>query len=345
LGDGVAERALDVLRTASRRGMSEPMLLVAYYAPERWGGEEDRIIWTAIRLREFDTGSFKHPPKKGGLRQSSFPSWPSVQKFKSANRELAWIGRCTDISRESLTSRSEAEFRALKVAVVGVGALGSVTARAIVPLHPERLVLLDKEELEPGNLLRHEGLSIFVERNKAEGLASVFESIYVNEQTLGVVADATRVGLDQIGDCNLLVDATADPGVHARLLSSQEFSTIPMAICYVKPGPDFGVLFLRRPASEKQFEEAETALWEGFDENVRARFSETDERVVWPEPGCYYPTFPASYHRLRLMADSFLETTLSWWRDQTNDLITLYGQVQWPGLIGTETRILRQVTV
>lgn len=62
---------------------------------------------------------------------------------------------------------------------------------------------------------------------------------------------------------------------------------------------------------------------------------------VWTEPGCYQPTFPAPYHRVRLMADTMLTTIMSYMNsDPSKPLVTIYEQVA--PRVGIETRIHAQ---
>ena len=120
-----------------------------------------------------------------------------------------------------------------------------------------------------------------------------------------------------------------------------------MAWCWIKPGPDIGFLALRSSGSTLWEEEAESLLEDKLDDNTKELFLgkvDTEHSMVYPEPGCYSPTFIAPYYRLRLMIDSFISTLLGWIREGTDeDVITLYEQKEHEGELGINTTIIQQI--
>ncbi len=328
-----------------------PVLLLAFAAPEYWGGSPDYVVWQAVHLEGFDPDIFVPPTK--GFRPTTDPRrWPRFREFLRKNRNLRWLS-CTDISREALLSRSASgvgrDLGRLRVAVLGVGAVGSVLARALSKLGLAHLLLVDKERLEPGNLVRHEGMAFQVERHKASSMAALLTPPQGEEPEgidLDVVSEWPAV-LDRIEGYDLVIDATGDNGVHELLSASPQLRNAALAWCYVKPGPDFGLLALRPPGSPLTLTEAEELLEKEFGEELRERFradSGDGGRVVWPEPGCYHPTFSAPYHRLRMMCDAFLSTLLAWLEDGGDDgAATLFSQIVADGRLGVESRIEAQI--
>jgi len=328
-----------------------PILLLAFAIPETWGGSPDRIFWGAIELYGFDPDAFSAP--KGFRRSSNVLDWPRVKSFVAANERLRWMKGCVDVSKESILSRAGSEGEAvgnLSIAILGTGAIGSMLAKALASLSPRQIVLVDKEALEPGNLVRHESLRVQVGKPKAKAVADVLSPIHASQsiqgERLDIVEQWSKVA-EALAECDVVIDATADAGVNALLSERTELADKSIGWCYVKPGPEFGVLVLRRPRSDLTLLQAEERLMDGLDSDTRRLFEESGSRVdVWPQAGCYSPTFPAPYHRLAMMTGGFVETILSWTLSgETGDVATLYGQDSRDDLLGANSRIVVQITI
>jgi ThiF family len=328
-----------------------PVLLLAFAVPQHWGGDPDSLVWQAVHLEGFDPRIFVPPAK--GFRPTNDPrKWPAFREFLRKNRDLRWLS-CTDISREALLSRSDSTtgegLGGLRIAVLGAGAVGSVLAKALSKLGLANLLLVDKERLEPGNLVRHEGVAFQVEHPKASSTATLLTPPQGDEPEgidLDVVGDWPAI-LDRIEGYDLVIDATGDNGVHELLPASPQLRDAALAWCYVKPGPDFGLLVLRAPGSTHTLADAEKLLVEECGEELWELFRgdpDDEDRVVWPEPGCYHPTFRAPYHRIRMMSDAFLSTMFAWLVDGgSDDVATLFSQAVPDGRFGVESRIEAQV--
>jgi hypothetical protein len=328
-----------------------PVLLLAFAVPEYWDGSPDHVVWQAVHLEGFRPDIFVPPTK--GFRPTTDPRrWPRFREFLRKNKNLRWLS-CTDISREALLSRSASsmgkDLGELRVAVLGVGAVGSVLARSLSKLGLAHLLLVDKDQLEPGNLVRHEGVAFQVEHPKASSTAALLTPPQGQKPEgldLDVMSEWPAV-LDRIEGYDLVIDATGEVGVHELLSASSQLRDAALAWCYVKPGPDFGFLALRPPGAPRTLIEAEELLEKECGEELWERFraDPADEsRIVWPEPGCYHPTFSAPYHRLRMMGDAFLSTLLAWLEDGGDDgAATLFSQVVPDGRLGVESRIEAQV--
>lgn len=328
-----------------------PVLLLAFAVPEYWGGEPDNVVWQAVYLKGFGPHTFVRPPK--GFRDTADPrKWPSFREFLRKNKGLRWLS-CADVSREALLNRSGPamvkDLDKLRVAILGCGAVGSILASSLSKLGFAHLLLVDKEQLEPGNLVRHEGVSFQVEHPKASSTALLLkppQGEHPEGLDLDVVSEWPAV-LDRIEEYDVVIDATGDNGVHELLSTSSHLRDAALAWCYVKPGPDFGLLALRAPGSSRTLAEAEEFLENECGEELWERFSGDagDEgRMVWPEPGCYHPTFRAPYHRLRTMSDAFVSTLLAWLEDGGDyDVATLFSQSVPDGHLGVESNIEAQV--
>lgn len=282
-----------------------PVLILAFAVPRFWSSTSESVVWQAIDLQGFGPRTFAPPPK--GFRPTSDPRrWPGFREFVRKNfRPLRWLP-CRDISDEALAIRGGAQPREsigrLRVAVLGIGAVGSVFVKSLSKEGFAHLLLVDKERLEPGNLVRHEGMAFQVEHRKASSMAALLTPTHGQEPE-GVDHDVIGRWSDVIGRIagyDLVIDATGDIGVHEILSSSSELRDTALAWCYIKPGPDYGLLALRRPGSTSTLAQAECRLEEELGAESWKRFrgdSGDGSHAVWPEPGCYDPTF-----RLRTIA-------------------------------------------
>jgi molybdopterin/thiamine biosynthesis adenylyltransferase len=112
-----------------------------------------------------------------------------------------------------------------KVGIVGLGSLGSKVAASLARSGVRRFYLVDGDVLLPENLIRHELSWVHVGMHKAaamrEELALIAPDVDVEVQLRDVggqesPVNANRV-LDGLGECDLIVDATADRHVFADL--------------------------------------------------------------------------------------------------------------------------------
>jgi len=106
-----------------------------------------------------------------------------------------------------------------KVGIVGCGSLGSKIAASLARSGVGEFVLVDDDILTPGNLLRHELDCRSLGVHKVDGLESRLKAIApgVNVSTRRVslggqeASGTTASVLEDLGRCDLLIDATADP--------------------------------------------------------------------------------------------------------------------------------------
>jgi hypothetical protein len=340
--------AIGAIRITSKYETLLPFLLIGFSIPQIWGEEDNTIVWFAVKLNNLFKDTFVKP--KNFRKKSPLRNWPKVASFVNGNNQLRWIPS-TDISKEFLLVRKEHDFhKNLRVAVIGIGSVGSMISKSLLKSTIYDLVLIDKETLEPGNFARHEATSSQVELPKSFAMQSILQPAHETRDVDWKMLDA----IDQwdevkeiIQKYDLIIDATGNQGVHDILLLDLELRCKKVMICYIKPGPDFGLVFLRNSESSMVLEGALEQLRESLEEKVWIDFEKPDgkkNQLLEPSPGCYHPTFYAPYHRLRMMADGFLTALLSWIElDDCNDFLILYRQSQKEGYLGYENKIEQQV--
>ena len=237
----------------------------------------------------------------------------------------------------------------LRIAQVGIGAIGSIMAKALLKLSPQRMVLVDSATLEPGNFVRHESLSTAVDQPKAAAMEDFAKPLTEGREFRSFTDDILRPSVqlvEELGNSDLVIDTTGAPGVHAYLAKYPLIRNTKIAWAYITPGPDFGFLILRRPESTLDVDKAELRIQEHLNSDTWSQIEDADsaaDNLVWPEPGCYHPTFQAPYHRLATMVSSFVSTLVAWLDQDTSDLITVFQLADRDDVLGTECHILLQL--
>ena len=334
----VQEHLVRAVDHAAGQKLAYDLLLLAFAVPPRWREKPDAIRWQAVELDDIKKENLKTP--KNGFRKGTLLQTPGVRSFIVKNRQMRYM-TTREISVDALTARA-AEPNPLhkqSVTIIGVGALGSIISRAVGKLNPGQLVLIDNQVLEPGNLVRHEGMPVHVEISKAVSAAvlaaPIEEGALVDPVKADIVATWEK---NRPETADLIIDATGDPGAHDLVFKDTALGA--RALAFVTPGPSFGVLLFcpRGVAFEPRV--VHDRVHALLDDGDRALFdSEVD---VAPEAGCHHPTFPAPYHRLRLMADSMLATILASLRaDVAKPILTVYAQRE--KKLGFDTIILQQI--
>jgi ThiF family len=347
----VREESLLAIENVCTYSHRLPFLLVAFAVPKLWGGTPENLSWGVVDLKNLPDGLFTRP-SRGGFRDKHKHRWPKVAKFIEDNQELSWM-KTTDVSPDALSVRAgkgSSSLTGKRVAVIGVGSVGSILSRALEKLQLAHLDLIDKETVTPGNLVRHEAFNFQVEQEKSTAMAKILSPPYgftaVRHFCCDVLTDWDSVR-DILFACDLVIDATGDWGVHELL--SRELQRSAVVWVYVTTGPDFGVIVLKSPNSKLRLEEGQNQLFSILEQPVREKLTDTKGQVnglVWPEAGCHHPTFRAEYHRMRTVCDTFLTIILAWYgRGAAVDLATLVQQSEIEGGYGIQTLIHKQATI
>jgi hypothetical protein len=129
------------------------------------------------------------------------------------------------------------QLRAKKVAVIGLGSAGSKIAEWLARAGVGAFLLVDDDLFVPSNLVRHTLDWRSVGAHKvdaiAEALLRIDPELKINARRMrmdGQEASAGAAGLDnQLGDCDLIVDATASPTGFNRVANVAAASGTPLA--------------------------------------------------------------------------------------------------------------------
>jgi len=168
---------------------------------------------------------------KEGLLLSGLVLFSSGDKLKAFAIET---GESTALSKHQVIVeptdqiRLNAESVALKeikVGIVGLGSIGSKVAASLARSGVNRFILVDDDLLLPGNMIRHEltWASIGVHKARAahDWLRLIAADVDVSTHSHRLAGQESAISeaalLKQLADCDLLVDASANPEVFLRL--------------------------------------------------------------------------------------------------------------------------------
>lgn len=208
--DAVLERLAPSLR--GREGRT--ILLLGYPIPARVGGPPTELHWDAALLPRLPAAAGK-PPR--GFRPNSRGWWQRDRHDAFGDAVSLEYLRTENWSAERLQARGQlsAPLREARVAILGVGALGSSLAEQLVRAGLASIALFDSDLVAAGNVCRHAATLADVGRSKvrtvAHRLLQISPAVQVTEADSlsgdqGAIVDALEP-YDVIVDCTASDDA------------------------------------------------------------------------------------------------------------------------------------------
>jgi hypothetical protein len=196
-------------------------------------------------------------------RFTIFTDGSTARMFWSYYRDEAWIViayQTIDLVAEP-RGRLPASYDVLgqkRVGIVGCGSLGSKIAASLARAGVRQYVLVDDDILKPGNLVRHDLDARNLGAHKAEALADRLKALVPGARVSirrialgGQESSATTASaLDELAECDLLVDATADPQAFNFIASVAREALRPLVWAEVYAGGIGGFIARVRPGKE-----------------------------------------------------------------------------------------------
>lgn len=192
------------------------MLLIGFPIPATVGGNAQRYHWQAMNLPILTHN------KVNGFR-------PTEANFAMNDaRTVLADGSCIDWitsrnwSEEQIRTRGRASaaLTDAKILLIGAGAMGSSIAELLVREGCRRIVAVDGDILELGNLCRH-SLSIqHIQIPKAESLAARLNDLSPHVTASGIshkFHECNEAERQQMAGCDIVVDCTGDDRVSHQL--------------------------------------------------------------------------------------------------------------------------------
>lgn len=198
-----------------RDGTSHP-LLIGFPIPSKVGSSNERYHWQGLLLPVLSHGK----PKGFSSTEKGYVLRDKAQVLTQATRLLWVASRNWDPSEITARGRLSEGLAFKKILIIGVGALGSMISELLVREGCRRLVLVDYDRLQIGNVSRHILQLNDVRKMKASSVAARLRN--VNPYVIITAIESRFPPTDStdhasIADCDVIVDCTADDTVLNQL--------------------------------------------------------------------------------------------------------------------------------
>lgn len=290
--DALKEQDIDFYETIKSvtseiRDGARHFLLLGFPIPSKYGEESIRLHWQAILLPQLSSGS----KTMDGFRPNETGRFlRDKTKIIYRDLKLDWISS-ENWNKEQVSRRGKFpdSLSMKRVLIIGCGAVGSLIAEMLVRGNVNHLVLMDGEQLEVGNLVRHTLELSDIRKSKAQQLAWRLNSINPNAKINAIVGDFPPTAKDEIEvirRCDLILDCTGDDEV---LLSLPQFSwggEKLMTSINLNYGASKAFIFTYR---------GESFPVQQYLHKIRPHLEKIDQVDELPSDGigCWHPTFPA----------------------------------------------------
>lgn len=271
-----------------RREREPLLLLIGAPMPQTWDGPLLEYHWWAIALS--DLASPKRAPRGYRGKEGSLWRYDRQHAFADA-RPIQWV-KSTNLAPHRIGARSHASAEIIEsqILLLGVGALGSAVAELLVRQGARRLVLVDDDTLEAGNLPRHTLTLRDVRRPKVASVAARLASVSPLAVIQGAKREATARGsLDDLPSPDVVIECTAD---REALEALESFGTSRpihwFSVSVSVSASRLYIFYSRSEAFPRMAFDAAIGPW------VDRDWSEVDESTLSSEgPGCWHPLSPA----------------------------------------------------
>lgn len=146
----------------------------------------------------------------------------------------------------------------VRVGIVGLGSVGSKIAVSLARSGVRHLLLVDDDYLAPGNMVRHELSWAYIGTHKAravrDALSLIAAGMQVDTTTTRLAGQESAVtaaaALKDLSNCDLLIDATANPEVFLLLAALAKRNGSPLCWGEIFAGGYGGMIARARPGRD-----------------------------------------------------------------------------------------------
>lgn len=146
----------------------------------------------------------------------------------------------------------------VRVGIVGLGSMGSKIAVSLARSGVRHFLLVDDDYLTPGNMVRHELSWAYMGTHKAravrDALSLIAAGVQVDTRTTRLAgqesATTAAAALKDLSNCDLLIDATANPEVFLLLGALAKRHGIPLCWGEIFAGGYGGMIARARPGRD-----------------------------------------------------------------------------------------------
>ena len=211
--DGLLQKAI-----GSRHIYNTP-LLIGFPIPDKISGPNLRMHWLALTLPD--------NPARPGFRDNEQGRWRAYQHTQIHDTApLNWLSTENwHYDEVSVRGRLAPAAARSNLLVIGAGALGSVLAELLARAGVGEITVIDPDNVEAGNLVRHTLLASDIGRPKASTLAARLNAAALHTNIAGIDAsfppDDDVENADRISVCDVIIDTTGDDEAAAAIAKFQ----------------------------------------------------------------------------------------------------------------------------
>lgn len=292
---GVDLQSMIKERSDSIRSSSKQFLMIGFPIPELVEQKPKLIYWNALELPKLSPPGSSVP---NGFRPNTEGYWRNDQRLFVDEMPLRWVPT-ENWSEEQIARRGSASeaLTKKKFLIVGVGALGSVVAEQLIKLGVKEIHLVDGDDLNGGNLVRHPLGMDDVGKNKAKALTDVLNKSMPHAY---VSNSPDRFDESSISDCDVIVDCTGSDEFLTKV-ENTEWGDETTEFISLAFGVNLDRLFCYHLNQVQQFSYQNFleifAPWQERDSSEHPGFTLPKEGI-----GCWHPAFPGRYDDVTMWA-------------------------------------------
>lgn len=293
------DRLLGEVAPCVRDGRPHP-LLIGFPIPKRVGGPSRRMHWYAAWLPALSWGEARYP----GFRSGTEPGYRMRDRTEILvdSHPIGW--QATDNwhpDEVSSRGRLSGDLRSREILLVGAGAIGSAVAELLVRGGIRKLLVVDGQRLEIGNLVRHSLRLDALHEQKAPALAQRLNLASPHAQVEAIDGGFPPSGeedREKVLRCDTVLDCTGEDAIlrHLELFpweGERIFASLSLGFgaerlfCFASRGVTFPLDDYRG----------------AVDPHLRRELERYPEAELPREgAGCWHPLFPARIDDLWPMA-------------------------------------------
>lgn len=268
-------------------------VLIGFPIPRHIGENPLQMQWLGVELPILE----RKP--RDGFRDNDLGRW-MASEFGSLNRtaRLNWT-ETQNWHPDQLATRGRLGLNVteLRVALIGAGALGSAIAEMLVRAGTVHLTIIDSENLEAGNLVRHVLTIDYLGQAKAEALAIHLNAASPNARVTAIARPAEEAFTSALlQEVDLVIETTGDRKVLEILDRVRGRLPVAYASFSITLHAQLLLAFL---AYGETFPLG--AFDAAYDPIGRVERERGEERP-WEGIGCWHPVFPARADEVWVMA-------------------------------------------
>jgi hypothetical protein len=283
-----------------RKKRNLQFLLLGFPIPETNGTAHVQIHWLCIKLKAL-------PILKNFTNLDSQIKQGFAIEFANG-KKIDWV-LAENWSKKQVTARGvlPESLANSNIILIGAGAIGSQFAELLIRLGCRRILVIDEDVVNIGNMSRHTLTSSSVQKHKAEALAKhlneIFpfvEASFENRSLASVIKSKPRL----FEEADIIIEATgSDEVLHAlsELLSGREQLFVSLS-SGIRANRMFGYLHKHEGIKIETDFRSRITPWLKKERSENAGLKLPREGI-----GCWHPTFPARIDDVNMMLCAFIK--------------------------------------